>query len=54
MFARPFPEFSAKLNAKVTWAAGGWLMGPLELRDLEEESGAVHKSNFAALLTAES
>jgi hypothetical protein len=38
LFARPFPEFSAKLNAKVTWAAGGWLMGPLELRDLEEES----------------
>ena len=36
LFARPFPEFSAKLNAKVTWAAGGWLMGPLELRDLEE------------------
>ena len=31
LFARPFPEFSAKLNAKVTWAAGGWLMGPLEL-----------------------
>ena len=38
LFAKPFPEFSAKLNAKVTWAAGGWLMGPLELRDLEEES----------------
>jgi len=36
LFARPFPEFSAKLNARVTWAAGGWLMGPLELRDLEE------------------
>ena len=36
LFAKPFPEFSAKLNAKVTWAAGGWLMGPLELRDLEE------------------
>ena len=50
LFARPFPEFSAKLNAKVTWAAGGWLMGPLELRDLEEESGAVHNSNFTALL----
>ena len=32
------------------WAAGGWLMGPLELRDLEEESGAVHNSNFTALL----
>ena len=50
LFARPFPEFSAKLNARVTWAAGGWLMGPLELRDLEEESGAVHNSNFTALL----
>ena len=50
LFAKPFPEFSAKLNAKVTWAAGGWLMGPLELRDLEEESGAVHNSNFTALL----
>ena len=35
LFARPFPRFSAKLNARVTYLLGGWLMGPLELRDLE-------------------
>ena len=35
LFARPFPAFSAKLNALVTFSAGGWLMGPLELEDLE-------------------
>ena len=35
LFARPFPEFSAKLNARVTFLCGQWLMGPLSLRDLD-------------------
>lgn len=35
LFAKPFPGFSAKLNAWVTWWAAQWLMGPCELADLE-------------------
>jgi hypothetical protein len=34
LFARPFPAFSAKLNAWVTWWAAQWLMGPCTLEDL--------------------
>ncbi|KAJ8600902.1 hypothetical protein CTAYLR_010429 [Chrysophaeum taylorii] len=41
LFARPFPAFSAKLNAAATFAFGHWLMGPLELGDLEEERAEV-------------
>lgn len=36
LFAKPFPIFSSKLNAWVTWLAAQWLMGPCELKDLEE------------------
>jgi hypothetical protein len=36
LFARPFPVFSARLNAWVTWLAAQWLMGRCELRDLSE------------------
>lgn len=34
LFARPFPAFSSKLNAWVTWWAAQWLMGPCDLGDL--------------------
>ena len=27
LFSRPFPQFSAEMNAAVTWAASTWLMG---------------------------
>lgn len=37
LFAKPFPEFSSKLNAWVTWWAAQWLMGPCELQDLVTE-----------------
>ena len=36
LFATPFPAFSAKLNAWVTWWAAQWLMGPCVLEDLED------------------
>ena len=36
LFAKPFPSFSAKMNAWVTWWAAQWLMGKCELQDLEE------------------
>ena len=39
LFARPFPAFSAKLNAWVTWWAAQWLMGPCELQDLDVVGG---------------
>lgn len=35
LFAKPFPAFSAKLNAWVTWWAGQWLMGPCVLQDID-------------------
>lgn len=38
LFARPFPAFSSKLNAWVTWWAAQWLMGQCELLDLEPTS----------------
>ena len=37
-FAKPFPAFSAKLNAWVTWWAAQWLMGPCSLVDLDDET----------------
>lgn len=36
LFARPFPVFSAKLNAWVTWWAAQWLMGPSILVDQDD------------------
>lgn len=36
LFARPFPVFSARLNAFVTWLAAQWLMGRCEIRDIED------------------
>jgi len=33
MFARPFPAFSAKMNAWATYVVGTWLMGECELND---------------------
>jgi len=37
LFATPFPAFSSKLNAWVTWWAGQWLMGPCTIEDLPSE-----------------
>ena len=33
MFAKPFPAFSAKMNAWATYVAGTWLMGECEIND---------------------
>mmetsp|Transcript_14712 Transcript_14712/g.27682 ORF Transcript_14712/g.27682 Transcript_14712/m.27682 type:complete len:287 (+) Transcript_14712:54-914(+) len=33
MFARPFPAFSAKMNAWATYVVGTWLMGECEIND---------------------
>mmetsp|Transcript_1144 Transcript_1144/g.2700 ORF Transcript_1144/g.2700 Transcript_1144/m.2700 type:complete len:381 (-) Transcript_1144:871-2013(-) len=35
LFARPFPEFSSRMNAWATWVAGQWLMGECEINDIE-------------------
>ena len=40
LFARPFPVFSARLNAYVTYLAGQWLMGPCTVEDLSAEDAA--------------
>lgn len=39
MFAKPFPRFSAWMNAWVTKFATHWLMGPSEVRDLQVGAG---------------
>ncbi|VEU36959.1 unnamed protein product [Pseudo-nitzschia multistriata] len=35
LFARPFPEFSSRMNAWATYMAGTWLMGECEINDIE-------------------
>lgn len=40
LFARPFPVFSARLNAWVTYLAAQWLMGRCRLEDLAPEDVA--------------
>jgi hypothetical protein len=39
LFAKPFPAFSSKMNAWVTWWAAQWLMGKSELDNLTVEPG---------------
>jgi len=41
MFAKPFPEFSARMNAWATMIAGVWLMGECELNDSEIDGGKI-------------
>jgi len=41
MFAKPFPEFSAKMNAWATMVAGVWLMGECEVNDCEIDGGEI-------------
>lgn len=41
MFAKPFPKFSAKMNAWATWVAGTWLMGECEINDCEIDGGGI-------------
>lgn len=43
MFAKPFPKFSAWMNAWVTKFATKWLMGPSEVEDLILENGEILK-----------
>ena len=37
MFSVPFPEFSAKLNARITRITCAWLMGKMQLEDVPNE-----------------
>jgi hypothetical protein len=46
LFARPFPVFSGRLNAWVTWWAAQWLMGPCTLEDLSPEDLAAAPSEL--------
>jgi hypothetical protein len=41
MFAKPFPEFSSRMNAYATYVAGTWLMGECEINDCEIDGGGV-------------
>mmetsp|Transcript_26242 Transcript_26242/g.47618 ORF Transcript_26242/g.47618 Transcript_26242/m.47618 type:complete len:352 (-) Transcript_26242:5-1060(-) len=40
MFAKPFPKFSARLNAWATMVAGTWLMGEGEVSDCQVDGDA--------------
>jgi hypothetical protein len=42
LFSRPFPEFSARMNAWATRVGGTWLMGECEVNDIEID-GKVYK-----------
>ena len=53
LFARPFPAFSARLNAWVTLAAAQWLMGPCVLEDLVLPEGAAGGVDLGAAAAAE-
>ena len=52
LFARPFPAFSAKLNAWVTWLAAQWLMGPCSLDNLDVVGGRLASSTATPLAKA--
>ena len=45
MFAKPFPRLSYTLNAVATYATCQWLMGPLEINDVEMDDGQVGTNN---------
>ncbi|CAN0196751.1 unnamed protein product [Ascophyllum nodosum] len=61
MFSRPFPAFSARLNAWVTLIASQWLMGPSELNDVEvkisgrghERTANVHSKDQSSRVSAQ-
>ena len=42
MFSGPLPAFSAKLNAKITQLTCAWLMGPMEMLDVEQARTMQH------------
>lgn len=41
LFAKPFPEFSSRMNAWATWVFGTWLMGDCEINDCEIDRGKI-------------
>ncbi len=41
LFARPFPEFSMRMNAWATYFAGTWLMGECEVNDCDIDGGGI-------------
>jgi len=41
LFSRPFPAFSARMNAWATKWAGTWLMGECEINDCEIDGGGI-------------
>lgn len=43
LFSRPFPKFSARMNAWATSVAGCWLMGECEVNDTVIDDGTVAK-----------
>ncbi|CAM9736703.1 unnamed protein product [Chrysoparadoxa australica] len=51
MFSKPFPGFSNRLNAWVTWWASQWLMGPSELNNVEETNDGSSGKGQGLLVT---
>lgn len=41
LFAAPFPEFSAKMCSLATYCFGHWLMGPLEVVDVDGDEECI-------------
>ena len=46
LFARPFPAFSAKLNAWVTWWAAQWLMGPCHIEGIDSDTAGADVADW--------
>jgi len=44
LFSKPFPAFSARMNAWATGVAGTWLMGECEVNDIELDGGKIGKN----------
>ena len=44
LFSKPFPAFSARMNAWATWWAGTWLMGECEINDCEIDGGGIGRN----------
>jgi hypothetical protein len=41
LFAKPFPRFSARMNARMAKVVGVWLMGESEVNDCEIDDGTI-------------
>jgi hypothetical protein len=49
MFAKPFPGFSARMNAWATYVFGTWLMGECEINDCKIDGDSTDGDDFSGI-----